>query len=381
MADYLSGKSLFGLMVFSVTALFLVMPAASEIQINDPDGMTFVDGNLDMGFQNITNVNTLKGILKGRYSSYRELIIESQLDMKGHTIESVGSLSGAFSASGVGRNNISIFSPLDMRDESLYDVNEIHVNALENDNDNPVVVKPTDDPGVDWGMRFENPTSSSIGPVYDNNLHMGGAMVLETSGVGMFGTGSYSQDAAFEFGNDRSDTPPEGEIETQGTLNVGNCDGCDLAETIEKGEESDLGKGDVVSINRDGDVVKASAEYDSKVAGVVSSSPVLLMGTEGGGADFGRNISGDNISFETKEGKKEIPLALEGLVPVKASAVNGSIKPGDKLATSGIPGYAMKAEPIMEKDGREVYGSGIIGKAMEPLESGKGKIQMLASIE
>lgn len=163
---------------------------------------------------------------------------------------------------------------------------------------------------------------------------------------------------------------------------VGSCSTCDLAETVEKSEDADLEKGDVVSINDEGELVKASEKYDSEVAGVVSSSPVIMMGAESGGVDFGENVAeGKSAVVETEEGKKEVPLALAGLVPVKASAVNGEIEEGDKLTTSGITGHAVKAEPLMTSNGRKVYGSGIIGKALEPLEEGEEEIEMLVSVE
>ena len=68
-----------------------------------------------------------------------------------------------------------------------------------------------------------------------------------------------------------------------------------------------------------------------------------------------------------------VPLAIVGVVPVKASAENGSIQPGDLLTSSSIPGHAMKAaEPKLGT---------LIGKAMETLESGTGIIKMLVTLQ
>ncbi|MBI1741850.1 hypothetical protein HYR54_02160 [Candidatus Acetothermia bacterium] len=64
-------------------------------------------------------------------------------------------------------------------------------------------------------------------------------------------------------------------------------------------------------------------------------------------------------------------LALMGRVPVKATAENGPIHPGDLLVSASRPGYAMRCANVRECEGA------IIGKALETLETGTGMIQML----
>jgi cell shape-determining protein MreC len=76
-----------------------------------------------------------------------------------------------------------------------------------------------------------------------------------------------------------------------------------------------------------------------------------------------------------------VPLAVLGIVPVKASAENGAIRPGDALTTSGTPGHAMKAK-VVTVDGISFYPSGVlIGKALEGLDSGTGVIKMLVTLQ
>ena len=65
-------------------------------------------------------------------------------------------------------------------------------------------------------------------------------------------------------------------------------------------------------------------------------------------------------------------LALSGIVPVKVSAESAAVQPGDLLTTSTIPGHAMKAV--------DVRTGTIIGKALEPLASGRGVIQVLIQL-
>ena len=96
------------------------------------------------------------------------------------------------------------------------------------------------------------------------------------------------------------------------------------------------------------------------VAWAGGGGPYLLPGIIGGGANM------------DQEGYA--PLAVVGLVPVKASAENGPIAPGDLLTTSSTPGHAMKADA-------DPPAGTIIGKALEPLAEGTGVIQMLVMLQ
>ena len=71
---------------------------------------------------------------------------------------------------------------------------------------------------------------------------------------------------------------------------------------------------------------------------------------------------------------KSTANARETLVPVKVSAENGAIQPGDLLVTSSIPGYAMQA-------GENPPQGTVIGKALEPLEDGTGFITMVVTLQ
>ena len=69
----------------------------------------------------------------------------------------------------------------------------------------------------------------------------------------------------------------------------------------------------------------------------------------------------------------EVPLAVVGIVPCKATAQNGPIRPGDLLVTSSVPGHAMR-----DDDPRN---GTIVGKALEPLDSGTGVIRVLVTLQ
>ncbi len=128
--------------------------------------------------------------------------------------------------------------------------------------------------------------------------------------------------------------------------------GADVAEMID-GEVS-LEPGDVVVIdeNKDEAVVKSSKAYDSLVAGIVSTDPSHVL------------AAGDG----------NVKLALAGRVPVKVTTSNGAIKRGDLLTTSDVPGTAMRCAD------KSLCAGAILGKALEPLDSGTGKITALVML-
>ncbi len=114
----------------------------------------------------------------------------------------------------------------------------------------------------------------------------------------------------------------------------------DLAENMHEGQGQTLEKGDLVMAdptNRN-HVVRTTEAYQSNVLGVISTQPGLLMNQDVAGND--------------NRGK---PVSLAGRAPMKVTTMNGNIKIGDPLASSPIPGVAMRAT----KAGR------IIGYAME----------------
>ena len=130
--------------------------------------------------------------------------------------------------------------------------------------------------------------------------------------------------------------------------------GCDFAEMLPAADG--LEPADVLVVGPDGKLARSSAAYSTAVVGVYSTDPGFI-----GGKGIDEDTTG------------KVPLGVVGVVPVKASAENGTICPGDLLTTSGTPGHAMKATDV--KTGT------IIGKALESLESGTGTIKMLVTLQ
>jgi hypothetical protein len=146
--------------------------------------------------------------------------------------------------------------------------------------------------------------------------------------------------------------------ETTSCYNSGT--GADVAERIDAMDA--LESGDVVEIVPDhpGYFRRARTAFSRAVAGVVSTKPAMTMGND--------------FDPEKEDWNDDRPLlALVGVVPVKASAENGPIVPGDLLVASSTPGHAMKA------DAAPPVGT-VIGKALEGLGEGTGVIQMLVML-
>jgi hypothetical protein len=118
-----------------------------------------------------------------------------------------------------------------------------------------------------------------------------------------------------------------------------------------------LEPGDVLVVGTDGQLARSAAPHQTSVIGVYSTNPGFVGGKPMDG-----------------EAPGTVPLALVGVVPVKASAENGPIHPGDLLAASATPGHAMTA-------GAQPAVGTVIGKARGELASGTGVIRMVVTVQ
>ncbi|MCL2144561.1 MAG: hypothetical protein FWH43_03600, partial [Endomicrobia bacterium] len=138
------------------------------------------------------------------------------------------------------------------------------------------------------------------------------------------------------------------------TFNATTINGvaADLAEIYPSSEILAPGEVVVISDARDGYIEKSKIANDTKVAGVISTKPGIVLNSEATGYQ----------------------LALVGKVPVNVTNEGGNIKRGDLLTASSTPGYAMKA-PDNPKPGT------IIGKALENYTGSRGKILALVNLQ
>jgi hypothetical protein len=153
-----------------------------------------------------------------------------------------------------------------------------------------------------------------------------------------------------------------GNVKVTGTVEGGNIIAKyqDMAEWVESSQNLAPGTVVVLDSSKSNQVVAATQSYDSRVAGVISLQPGIVLGERGEG---------------------RVLVATTGRVKVKVDATNGPIQIGDLLVTSDREGFAMKSVPV-DIGGVRIHRPGtLIGKALEPLAQGTSEILVLLSLQ
>jgi hypothetical protein len=196
-------------------------------------------------------------------------------------------------------------------------------------------------------------------------IRYGGSGQGATNGLLIQGAGDATRLAILDNGNVGIGTiAPQKELDVNGTTRTEILQitgGSDLAEPFEVAGEVQPGL--VVAIDPDhpGQLRIADRAYDRMVAGCVSGAhginPGLVMQQEGTAASGA------------------FPVALSGRVYCWADASYGPIHPGDLLTTSATPGHLMAVTDYEQAQGA------IAGKAMTGLETGRGLILVLVTLQ
>jgi hypothetical protein len=139
--------------------------------------------------------------------------------------------------------------------------------------------------------------------------------------------------------------------------------GADYAEAVDvTGDRTKYEPGDILVIDPDapGKFLKSTQAYSTLVAGIYSTKPGFV---------------GRKQPPTPETSVVEVPMAMVGRVPTKVSAENGPIKVGDLLVSSSTLGYAMKGTD------RTLLTGAVVGKALGPLDSGTGVIEVLVTLQ
>jgi hypothetical protein len=143
-----------------------------------------------------------------------------------------------------------------------------------------------------------------------------------------------------------------------GTMHTGGADFAEAVEAIPSPQSYEPGDLLAIATSSDRMVELSSEPYSTRVIGVYATKPGVLA------SRHGLDASG-----------KEIPVAMIGIVPAKASAENGPIQRGDLLVSAATPGCVMRAT-----DRQRLVGA-VVGKAMQPLESGVSVIEIAVTLQ
>ena len=196
--------------------------------------------------------------------------------------------------------------------------------------------------GTGRAARLGNFNTANTNPVLTAEQHSNGSI------------------AVFKSGNPATVNVARINSAGRGFFNGGTqTSGADLAEVVALSGPTPE-PGDVVEIDpeRPSHFRLATHPHSTLVAGVISTDPGVLMNAAN--ADETLPPAGP-------------ALALAGRVPVKVTAQNGAIAPGDLLVASATPGHAMRAAP-------NPPAGTVIGKALEAFARGEGVIEMLVML-
>ncbi len=220
-------------------------------------------------------------------------------------------------------------------------------------------------------LRRDNDPNHGIGWYGTGKLFAGtnldGPAVFGFSG-GALGTTKNGQKIALQWDSDGKigigTTSPSAKLEVNGDIKVTGdvflTGGADCAEEFDVAGAESVEPGTVMVIDRDGALRPSEQAYDKRVAGVISGAGGLRPG----------------ITLDKQNNKtNRLPLALTGKVYCKIDTQYGSVELGDLLTSSPTCGHAMKAD-----DPFKAFGS-VIGKALRPMETGRGMIPILIALQ
>jgi len=148
----------------------------------------------------------------------------------------------------------------------------------------------------------------------------------------------------------------EGNIEVTGVINLL---GGDIAEDFDAEDGATIVPGSVVRVGDSGRVGVTTSPYDTAVVGIVAGAPGFRPALKLDGAP---------------NGNTRLPVTLMGKVMCLVDATSSPVKAGDLLTSSQTPGHAMKLTA------RERGFGAVLGKALRPLESGRGLVPILATL-
>ena len=176
----------------------------------------------------------------------------------------------------------------------------------------------------------------------------GGSALLQVSNNGNVGIGTVSPAAKLHVA---------GDVTVDGNIAAKYQDVAEWVEAVGTPTPGTVVVADPTGRNR---VRVAEAEYDTTVLGAVSFQPGVVLG---------------------EPGPNRVLVAQSGRVKVKVDARYGAIATGDLLSTSPTQGHAMRSDPLHLGEISLHRPGTVLGKALEPLDTGRGEILVLLTLQ
>ncbi len=232
----------------------------------------------------------------------------------------------------------------------------------------------------DAGGWFEGDVGAygtGVNGIYGESIT--GAGVVGHS-VGHYGVFGYTDRSDHNYGLYTTDNCYAANYQTTGAM----------MQIVQNGGQEPLEPGDVAVFSGMGtpletggppmiQVTKAAAASSTAVAGVVLSR-YNIAATTGEPEQLAR--SGEQVTLEGP-----VPpggyllLVVQGPARVKASAISGAIHPGDIVSSSSMTGHAARPTPLGAEGTSAVLPGTILGKALEPLDSGDRLIYIYVTLD
>lgn len=303
-------------------------------------------------------VNTTGNLTAGSLSTTGSLTAGT-LNTTGNLTAGSFSTSGGLTAGSLGVTGRITQSIADTTFAANTPVNAFYTNHVYDLNRNNELFRIHSNETNDAAVAFRVTTGGSLTTPTVTSV----VVNANTGNVGIGGAATSSRLHVAGAANFTGTVTTAGNIVAAGSITGATVIGAvyqDLAEWVPASEDLDAGTVVVLDPKISNQVLASTQPYDTSVAGVVSTQPGVLLGVEASNKEM---------------------IATTGRVVVRADASDNPILIGDILVSSGKTGMAMKSVP-MDFNGRKFHQPGtIIGKALEPLQSGTGRILVLLSLQ
>jgi hypothetical protein len=160
-----------------------------------------------------------------------------------------------------------------------------------------------------------------------------------------------------------------------------------VMQVVQNSGEKDLEPGDVVAFGGIGAPLEAGGQPVIQVVEATSADSTAVAGVVYSGFNIEALSAGPEevVSQITAEGSvspgEYLLVVVQGPAQVKASALTGSIQPGDLLSSAGQAGHAAKATEVTLGDIKAAMPGTVLGKALEPLDEGKALIYVFVTLQ